>query len=312
MKIFEMKKSTFAKNKRKWQDFTKTQERTYDWLKTNIRDDEINVLFRKHLKLSDNAHANVDDDGYLFIEDGDNIVALYHPLYKAPESIIYVPEKKRAVNSKWKFWIPFLDMVPPASPDVIVKEEDLGENLFGTLPQKVLTYLFDKFCTIKQMILSYRRVCKHWNNAICQQYIWNSRLERVSISAGPITKPFLFMKKLLDYKSDENLMLIARVWIHTYRRNLEEDATIRCISSDSLEPGKLTRRSVLIFESNVYRTCCGAAGIHFNNGRDWGAIAWISQSGNLEICSHKSQGQRKSNVSKWLKQHIPDYCDSIY
>jgi hypothetical protein len=311
-----MKRSTFKDKKRKWRYATEVRAATYDWIRGRIQSgdtEEINQSFRKSLKLSEKATVDTDSTGYLYINEGDRVVAIYHPTHKEPELFVYKQEKRRVANKKWDFWSEF--NIKP-TPQRTEETDPTRENLFARLDKNILQYLFN-FCNIRE-ILDFRLVCTVWNNAICQTSLWTPRLQCLGISPpGGVSHPFMFMQTLLDYRSDTHLLTIARAWIANYRPELAE-LSLELISTTGIEtlPGQVRKYDVRTFGTDPHwHVCTKAAGFFSSTFRDtpyYGAIAWINGGGNLKIVSEKQHQDEIYHVSKWLRRHMHEFCDSIY
>lgn len=307
-----MKRSTFKDKKRKWRDATEVRDATYEWIRARIQSgdtEQINQSFRKSLKLSEKAVVDTDSTGYLYIQEEDRIVAIYHPTQKNPELFVYKQEKRRVANKKWDFWSEF-NIKPHTSQDVVG-----GENLFERLDKNVLKHLFD-LCTIRE-IFDFRLVCRAWNNAICQSSLWTPRLQCLGIAPlGGVSHPFVFMQTLLDYQSDAHLLAIGRAWIAKYNPDLSE-LPLELISTTGIDtlPGQTRKYRVRMFRDAYHGcTCIKAVGFFSNAFKDtphYGAIAWINGTGNLKIVCGKKEGEIY-NVSKWLRRHMHEFCDSTY
>lgn len=310
-----MKKSTFKEKKRKWRYATEVRDATYDWIRGRIQSgdtEQINQSLRKTLKLSEKAVVETDSTGYLYIEEGDRVVAIYHPVHKNPELFVYKQEKRRVANKKWDFWSEFniKPTPPPEQPDTV------RVNLFDRLDKNILQYLFN-FCSIRE-IFDFRLVCTDWNNAISQTSLWTPRLQCLGIAPpGGVSHPFAFMQTLLDYRSDAHLLAIARAWITNYKPELLE-WPLEVISTADIEtlPGHVKKYDVRIFGTNYRRrTCTKAVGFFSEVIQDVplnGAIVWINGAGNLKIASDKPQQDEIYHVSKWLRRHMHEFCDSVY
>lgn len=316
-----MKRATFGGKKRKWSDAAAVRDATYDWIRGRVQSgdtEEINRTLRKSLKLTENAFVGTDGEGYLFVQEADNIVAVYHPTHKAPEQYIYKPLSKRVQNKKWNFWSEF--GVNPKPPVIVAATPD-GENLFERLDKNLLQYLFN-FCSIRE-ILKLRLVCKDWNKAICGTSLWTPRLDRIGINTpGGVAHPFEFMKLLFSYHNDSHLLAIARCWIMTYKRELK-DVPLEIISTPDTEvvPGQSKTYLTHPFGANKHCTCIRAAGFftfvdqmidHQQNVGNTGAIVWVNTTNNLKIASDRSYQREITQVSKWLRLHMVDFCDSVY